>query len=132
MKTLAIGVVGLLMVVGSSAQKAASFSARTGDIFTAEFKGEIMDSFCAEDGHHIGVVKGNMNTSKSGCTVTCVKLGGAKFVLYNPEMKRIYKLDDQLQPEALAGQKVIVVGTYDKETSTIRVAKIRPVISTAF
>jgi hypothetical protein len=88
-----------------------------------------MDSFCAEDGHHIGVVNGNLNTSKQGCTVTCVKLGGAKFVLYNPNSKRVYKLDDQLQPEPYAGQKVIVTGTYDQETATIRVGKIRPVIA---
>ena len=90
---------------------------------------QIMDSFCAEDGHHIGVVKGNLNTSRQGCTVTCVKLGGAKFVLYNPNSKRVYKLDNQEQPEAFAGQKVIVTGTYDQETTTIRVTRIRPVVA---
>ncbi len=129
MRTVAIGAVGLLLLAGFSVQKAASFTARNGDIFTSEFTGEIMDSFCAEDGHHIGVVNGNLNTSKQGCTVTCVKLGGAKFVLYNPNSKRVYKLDDQLQPEPYAGQKVIVTGTYDQETATIRVGKIRPVIA---
>ena len=128
MRTVAIGAVGLLLA-GFFVQKAASFTARNGDIFTSEFTGEIMDSFCAEDGHHIGVVKGNLNTSRQGCTVTCVKLGGAKFVLYNPNSKRVYKLDDQLQPEPYAGQKVIVTGTYDQETATIRVGKIRPVIA---
>jgi len=128
MRNVAIGAVGLLLA-GFFVQKAASFTARNGDIFTSEFTGEIMDSFCAEDGHHIGVVKGNLNTSRQGCTVTCVKLGGAKFVLYNPNSKRVYKLDDQLQPEPYAGQKVIVTGTYDQETATIRVGKIRPVIA---
>ena len=54
MKTAAIGMVGLLMLtVGVSAEKVSKFSVRNDEIFT----GEIMDSFCAEDGHHTGVTK---------------------------------------------------------------------------
>jgi hypothetical protein len=125
MKTTAIGMVGLLMLtMGVSAQKASKFSVRNDESFT----GEIMDSFCAEDGHHTGVTKGEKNTSKAGCTLTCVKLAGAQFVLYNSETKRIYKLDDQQQPEAFAGQKVIVTGRYDDEAKAIHVTNIRPVI----
>jgi hypothetical protein len=133
MKSTAIGAVALLMLAGTfSAQKAASFSVRNGDKFNREFTGEITDSFCAEDGHHSGVIKSDKNTSKAGCTVACVKLSGAQFVLYSPVTKRTYKLDDQQQPEVFAGQKVIVEGTYDRETETIQVAKIRPVIETEF
>jgi hypothetical protein len=120
MKTTAIGVVGVLILAGGlSAQKAPSFSVRNGDTFT----GEITDSFCAEDGHHIKVIK-----SEKNCILTCVKFDGAQFVLYNAETKRIYKLDDQQQPEAFAGQKVIVTGRYDEEAKAIHVTNIRPVI----
>jgi hypothetical protein len=90
-----------------------------------------MDSFCAEDGQQIRVTKSQIN-SKAGCTLTCVKLGGAQFVLYDPQTERTYKLDDQQKPEVFAGQKVTVLGTYDKETKTIRVTQIEPEIVTAF
>ena len=54
MKTAAIGMVGVLLLAGGlSAQKTPSFSVRNGEIFT----GEITDSFCAEDGHHLRVIK---------------------------------------------------------------------------
>ena len=133
MKTAAIGAIGLLMVAGGLfAQKASSISVGSGDIFTSEFTGEIMDSFCAEDGSHIGVIKSSMSSSRGGCTLACVKLAGAQFVLYDSRNKRTYKLDDQQQPEALAGQKVIVTGTYDRETNIVRVTKIRRLIVDAF
>ena len=131
MKTATIGIVCLLMLAGPAAQRAAKLSVRN-SIFTGEFSGEIMDSFCAEDVHDIGVIKSQINTSKASCTLTCVKLGGARFVLYDPQTERTYKLDDQQKPEAFAGQKVTILGTYDKETKTIRVTKIGPEIVTAF
>jgi hypothetical protein len=122
MKTAAIGMIGaLLLAAGLSAQKAPSFSVRNGEIFT----GEITDSFCAQ-GHHIEIIKSERN-----CILTCVKFDGAQFVLYNSEMKHVYNLDDQLQPEAFAGQEVIVTGRYDKDASTIHVISIRPKITYA-
>lgn len=122
MKTAAISMVGLLMLAGGlSAQKAPSFSVRNSEAFT----GQITDSICA-DGHNIGLTK-----SEKNCILTCVKLDGAQFVLYNSEIKRIYKLDDQLQPEAFAGQEVTVIGGYDKETNAIHVISIRPKITYA-
>ena len=125
MNTSAIGMVGLLMLtLGVSAEKVSKFSVRNDEIFT----GEIMDSFCAEDGHHTGVTKSEKNTPKAGCTLTCVKLAGAQFVLYNSGTKRVYKLDDQQQPEAFAGRKVFVTGRYDEESKAIQVINIRPVI----
>ncbi len=120
MKTAAIGMVGVLMLsVGLSAQKASKFSIRNDEIFS----GEIMDSFCAEDAHHIGMIKNRKN-----CILACVKIDGAQFVLYNSETKRIYKLDDQQKPEAFAGQEVTVIGTYDKDAKAIHVIDIRPKI----
>ena len=123
MKTAAIGIVGVLILAGGlSAQKTPSFSVRNGETFT----GEITDSFCAEDGHHIEIIKTERN-----CILTCVKLSGAQFVLYNSEIKRIYELDDQQQPEAFAGQEVTVIGRYDKDANAIHVISIRPKITYA-
>jgi hypothetical protein len=130
MKTTTIGMVCLLMLAGLSAQRAARGSVRN-NIFNSEFSGEIMDSFCAGDGHDIGVIKRPKTSSKAACTLSCVKLG-ARFVMYDPQTERTYNLDDQQKPEAFAGQKVAVQGTYDKETKTIRVTKITPEIVTAF
>jgi hypothetical protein len=130
MKTTTIGMVCLLLLAGLSAQRAARGSVRN-SIFSSEFRGEIMDSFCAGDGHDISVIKRQETSSKAACTLSCVKLG-ARFVLYDPQTERTYNLDDQQKPEAFAGQKVAVQGTYDKETKTIRVTKITPEILTAF
>jgi hypothetical protein len=122
MKTAAIGMVGaLLLAAGLSARNAPSFSVRNGETFT----GEITDSFCAQ-GHHIEIIKSERN-----CILTCVKFDGAQFVLYNSDMKHVYNLDDQLQPEAFAGQEVIVTGRYDKDGSTIHVISIRAKITYA-
>ena len=110
MKAATLGLVCLLTLAGPSAQKAPRLSVRNSDVFTSEFTGEITDSFCAEDGHHIGVNKIQISISKAGCVLTCVRLGGALFVLYDPRTGHTYKLDDQQKPEAFAGQKVSVLG----------------------
>jgi hypothetical protein len=132
MKAATLGLVCLLTLAGPSAQTAPRLSVRNSDVFTSEFTGQIMDSFCAEDGHHIAVNNSQTGISEVGCTLTCVKLGGALFVLYDPRTGHTYKLDDQQKPEAFAGRKVTVLGTYDQETKTIHVTEIRPVIVSAF
>ncbi len=120
MKTAAIGMVGMLLLAGGlSAQRAPGYSVRDGEVFT----GKITDSFCAEDGRHLGMIKGEKN-----CILTCVKFDGAEFVLYDSNAKRIYKMDDQQKPEAFAGEEVIVTGTYDKDAKAIHVIEIRPKI----
>ena len=122
MKTAAIGIVGLLILAGGlCAQKAPSFSVRNGETFT----GEITDSFCAQ-GHYVQIFKSERN-----CILTCVRVDGAQFVLYNSETKHVYNLDDQQQPEAFAGQEVTVTGTYDKKAKAIHVINIRPKITYA-
>jgi hypothetical protein len=120
MKTATIGMVGVLLLAGGlSAQRAPGYSVRDGEVFT----GKITDSFCAEDGRHLGMIKGEKN-----CILTCVKFDGAEFVLYDSDAKRIYKMDDQQKPEAFAGEEVIVTGTYDKDAKAIHVIEIRPKI----
>jgi hypothetical protein len=122
MKVATIGTFGLLMLAGVlSAQKAHSLSVRTSETFT----GEITDSLCAE-GHQIGFLN-----SEKNCVITCVKVDGAEFELYNSQMNHIYKLSDQIQPEVYAGQEVIVTGNYEKETNSIHVISIRPRITYA-
>lgn len=132
MKTATLGLVCLLTLAGPSAKKASRLSVQNDDVFTSEFTGEIMDSFCAEDGHHIGVNNSHIGISKAGCVLTCVRLGGAQFVLHDPRTGHTYKLDDQQKPEAFAGHKVSVQGTYDKATKTIHVTEIRSVIASSF
>jgi hypothetical protein len=119
MRTAAIGMVGVLLLAGSlAAQKTPNFSVRNNEVFI----GQITDSLCAE-GHHIDVVK-----SAKNCILTCVKIEGAEFVLHNSGTRHVYKLDDQLQPAAFAGQEVIITGTYDRDSNAIHVATIRPKI----
>ena len=50
---------------------------------------------------------------------------GGKFVLYDPDTKTTYQLDDQKKPEQFAGEKVKVTGKYDSATKTIHVTDIK-------
>jgi hypothetical protein len=95
----------MLAVVSFGAQKSMTYT------------GEIMDSHCAMMGDHGG------KEAKS-CTLGCVK-GGASFVLYDGSKKAVYQLDDQMKPQAFAGQKVKVTGTLDQSTKTIHVTDIQ-------
>lgn len=89
------------------------------------FRGEIMDSQCAKMGNHdAGYKMTNTHTPKD-CTEACVKAGG-KFVLYNQARNVTYQLDDQSKPEAFAGRRVSVTGTYDASTKMIHVENITP------
>jgi hypothetical protein len=122
MKITALGMISLLVLAGGlSAQKSANYSVRNNETFT----GEITDNICAE-GHHSEVTQ-----SAKNCILTCVKDDGAQFVLYNSGTKQIYKLDDQQQPEAFAGQEVVIIGRYDKDEKAIHVVNIRPRITIA-
>ncbi len=115
MKKLALGFAAILMFVTVAS------AAPTSKTYT----GEIMDSSCAMMGSHEGMMKehANIKTAKE-CTLGCVKMG-AKFVLYDPATKTTYKLDDQKKPVRFAGEKVKVMGTYDKATETIHVVSIK-------
>jgi hypothetical protein len=80
--------------------------------------GVITDSMC-EDGDHSHM---RMGPTDAECTVACVNAHGASYVLYDG--KNAYTLSDQKTPEKFAGKKVIVAGTLDSKTKTIRVDSI--------
>lgn len=89
------------------------------------FRGEIMDSYCADVGSHETLTK-SPQTARD-CTIGCVKTG-AKYVLYSPNRNKAFRLDDQRTPALFAGERVRVVGTYNKETNTIHVDTIQPAL----
>jgi len=105
-KKLVLVSVAILAMVGLSyAQK------------TATYKGQIMDSFCADKGDHGG-------KPAAECTTTCVKMG-ATYVLYDAANKMSYELDDQKKPAQFAGKNVEVTGTLDQATKKIHVTGIK-------
>jgi hypothetical protein len=60
------------------------------------------------------------------CAVKCVKEKGAKWAIYNPEDKQVFVLsgDDAMMAKmsSMAGKKVKIKGTMDKEKKVISVA----------
>ena len=103
----------VLLFVATLALTGMAFAAQK----SATYSGEIMDSHCAMMGDHGG-------KDAKTCTMGCVK-GGAKFVLYDASKKAVYQLDDQMKPQAFAGQKVKVTGTLDQATKTIHVTDVQ-------
>ena len=83
-----------------------------------KFKGVITDSMCA-DGDHSHM---KMGPTDAECTKACVETHDAMYVLFDG--KSAYVLSDQKAPEKFAGLKVIVTGTLDLKTKTIRVVSI--------
>ncbi|MGB9068316.1 MAG: hypothetical protein WCC21_07085 [Candidatus Acidiferrales bacterium] len=85
--------------------------------------GYVMDSVCAGGGSHAAMEsKEGIKTAKD-CVLYCVK-NGAKFVLYIPETKTDYNLDDPDKSQDYAGEKVNVVGSYDGPSKTIHIISI--------
>jgi hypothetical protein len=57
------------------------------------------------------------------CAAKCVKEKGAKWALYNPEDKAVFVLSgDDAMAAKMAGKKVTVKGTMNKEKKEINVA----------
>jgi hypothetical protein len=82
------------------------------------FTGIITDNMCAKTGH----AQMRMGPTDAECTIACVGVHGATYVLYDG--KNVYTLSDQRTPEKFAAQKVRVVGTLDAKTRTIQVESI--------
>jgi hypothetical protein len=91
------------------------------------FKGAVMDSVCAGPKGHTAMLKPGETMAE--CTLTCVK-AGATFVLYNPQTRTVYQLEDQVRPKAFAGRNVLVIGTLGADRDAIKVADIVPALST--
>jgi len=96
---------------------------------TVTLRGLIEDSQCAYNVHANGhthdlMMKSGLagGSSEKDCTLHCVKkLAGTYVLLVKND---VYKLDDQAQPEAFAGEKVRVTGTLDNINQVIHVIKI--------
>ncbi len=87
------------------------------------YVGFVMDSLCAGGGSHAAMQsKEGIKTAKD-CVLFCMK-SGAKLVLYIPDTKTVYNLDDQDKSLDYAGEKVTVVGSYDGPSKTIHIISI--------
>jgi len=82
------------------------------------FTGVVTDSMCSK-GDHSNM---RMGPTDAECTVACVSIHGATYVLYDGKV--IYSLSDQKTPEKFAGKKVTVKGALDAKTKTIQVDSI--------
>jgi hypothetical protein len=92
-------------------------------------EGMISDTQCAlnvhsKDGSHDVMIKvGLGGANGKECTRRCVKDMGGKYVLV--VKNRVYRLDDQTQPEKFAGEKVKVTATLvDAKTNTLHIVSM--------
>jgi len=83
----------------------------------------------AEDGTWTGWVTethcgaAGAKAAHADCAAKCVKEKGAKWALYNPEDKAVFVLSgDDAMAAKMAGKKVTVKGTMNKEKKEINVA----------
>ena len=104
MKSLILGIIMIAGLAQSSGEQ--------------QFTGTITDDMCPA-GDHSGM---RMGSDDAECTIACVEIHGAAYLLYDG--KTAYKLSDQKTPEKFAGKKVVVTGTLDTKTKTIRVTAI--------
>ena len=79
--------------------------------------GWVTETHCGEKG---------AKPEHADCAIKCVKEKGAKWALYNPEDKTVFVLsgDDAMMAKmaSMAGKKVTVKGTMNKEKKEINVA----------
>jgi hypothetical protein len=82
------------------------------------FTGLVIDGECARGGH----ATMRMGDTDAECAKACVISHGSAFVLEAADA--VYQLSDQKLAERFAAQKVVVVGTLDEKTRTIKVDSI--------
>jgi len=114
MKHLILSIVVFSLMVLSLIAGAALSAAPAKQTLT----GIITDDMCAHADHS----QMRMGPTDAECTLACVDVHGASYVLYDG--KSAYMLSDQRTPEKFAGQKVRVVGTLDAKTKAIQVDSI--------
>ena len=86
------------------------------------YTGEIMNGSCAgQSSHNLEMAR---EGAKNATDCTMCRKDGARLVLYSPEVKASFNLDDQVKPREYVGEKVAIVGTYDEPTRTIHVQSI--------
>lgn len=90
------------------------------------FRGEIMDSRCAEMGSHDAVMKMQGFQTPLQCALFCAHYASpaSVWVLYDPESKKTYQLSDQGKVQPFAAEKVAISGSYDDASKTILVTAI--------
>lgn len=92
------------------------------------FKGQITRCMCDASAHSVATsdkprVPSNQAGPIAACNVSCVKKG-IKYFLSDPANKATYLLDKQRESKPFAGRFVIVLGTLDAASDTIRVDDI--------
>lgn len=118
---ISLGFLALVAIV--VAQSAFRAPAQQQNNTPIAYVGYVMDSICAGGGSHAAVEsKEGIKTAKD-CVAFCMK-SGAKLVLYIPETKTVYNLDDQDKSLDYAGEKVTVVGSFDGPSKTIHIISI--------
>jgi hypothetical protein len=114
---------GILLVLSAAISQTRPGRAQQQNNTPIAYTGEITDGDCGAQGSHAQMMsKDGIKTAKD-CVLQCVKDGG-KFVLYIPDSKTTYNLDDQEKPQDYAAEKVTIVGTYDGPTKTIHIVSI--------
>jgi hypothetical protein len=114
---------GILLLACASFLQPAPDRAQQQNNAPIGYTGEITDSDCAAAGSHAPMMSKDGIKAAKDCVLQCVK-NGAKFVLYIPDTKTTYNLDDQEKPQDYAAEKVTIVGTYDGSTKTIHIISI--------
>jgi hypothetical protein len=90
-----------------------------GMMFGAQFKGVITDTMCGAGSHKAM----NMGPDEQ-CVKACVKMDPNKWKYALTDGKNVWVLSDQKTPEKFAAKKVVVTGTLDEKTKTIKVESI--------
>lgn len=89
------------------------------------YTGEIMDKPCAQMQSHANMMKEEGAKDARECTLKCVK-NGAPLVLFDPDTKKVYSIDNPKKAQQYAGQRVKIAGTYDDDAQVLHVKSITP------
>ena len=133
MPKYALGLVAVLILAGIRSAPnrefygAIGYTAPQNDLQSMTVRGEIWDSTCAAASSHGKMMAKTEAKDVKECTLACVK-AGAQLVLYNLDDKTIYRLDSQDKVKEYAGQKVTVIGNYDRATDVLHVDRIETIM----
>ena len=125
--TIILTTIALLVSLDRITGFAAAHGASSDDPQPMTVRGEVWDSICAAASSHGKMMAQTKAKDVKECTLNCVK-AGAQFVLYNTDDKTIYRLDSQEKVKEYAGQKVTVIGTYDRATDVLHVDRVETVM----